>query len=178
MISNPINKVAFNINEKHSNNNSLRRLIHCLFAENLIDKKQVYWDIDHCGYIYKFKKIPYKILFNNMEIYPADTFFNYGEIYLININNQKEIIQTTDYLLDNLEGELDITFNHNNINKLKSDIKNSIDNDINARNYRTQWSTLINTQMEKYNAHYLTDWVTDQYSMRDAALFLDQWGSL
>ncbi|MBO2888791.1 IucA/IucC family siderophore biosynthesis protein, partial [Providencia rettgeri] len=103
MISNPIKKVAFNINEKHSNNNALRRLIHCLFAENLIDKKQVYWDIDHCGYIYKFKKTPYKILFKNMEIYPVDTFFNYGGIYLINNNNKKEIIQTIYYLLEKLE---------------------------------------------------------------------------
>lgn len=178
MISNPIKKVAFNINEKHSNNNALRRLIHCLFAENLIDKKQVYWDIDHCGYIYKFKKTPYKILFKNMEIYPVDTFFNYGGIYLINNNNKKEIIQTIYYLLEKLEGELNITFNNNNINKLKSDIENSINNDINARNYRTEWSVLINTQMAKYNTNYLTDWVTGQYSIRDAALFLDQWGSL
>lgn len=178
MISNPIKKVAFNINEKHSNNNAIRRLIHCLFAENLIDKKQVYWDIDHCGYIYKFKKTPYKILFNNMEIYPVDTFFNYGGIYLINNNNKKEIIQTIYYLLEKLEGELNITFNNNNINKLKSDIENSINNDINARNYRTEWSVLINTQMAKYNTNYLTDWVTGQYSIRDAALFLDQWGSL
>ncbi|NHN52157.1 IucA/IucC family siderophore biosynthesis protein [Providencia rettgeri] len=178
MISNPIKKVAFNINEKHSNNNALRRLIHCLFAENLIDKKQVYWDIDHCGYIYKFKKTPYKILFKNMEIYPVDTFFNYGSIYLINNNNKKEIIQTIYYLLEKLEEELNITFNNNNINKLKSDIENSINNDINARNYRTEWSVLINTQMAKYNTNYLTDWVTGQYSIRDAALFLDQWGSL
>ncbi len=178
MISNPIKKVAFNINEKHSNNNAIRRLIHCLFAENLIDKKQVYWDIDHCGYIYKFKKTPYKILFKNMEIYPVDTFFNYGGIYLINNNNKKEIIQTIYYLLEKLEGELNITFNNNNINKLKSDIENSINNDINARNYRTEWSVLINTQMAKYNTNYLTDWVTGQYSIRDAALFLDQWGSL
>ncbi|MEX9841348.1 IucA/IucC family siderophore biosynthesis protein [Providencia rettgeri] len=178
MISNPIKKVDFNINEKHSNNNALRRLIHCLFAENLIDKKQVYWDIDHCGYIYKFKKTPYKILFKNMEIYPVDTFFNYGGIYLINNNNKKEIIQTIYYLLEKLEEELNITFNNNNINKLKSDIENSINNDINARNYRTEWSVLINTQMAKYNTNYLTDWVTGQYSIRDAALFLDQWGSL
>ncbi|MEX5907048.1 IucA/IucC family protein [Providencia hangzhouensis] len=178
MISNPIKKVAFNINEKHSNNNALRRLIHCLFAENLIDKKQVYWDIDHCGYIYKFKKTPYKILFKNMEIYPVYTFFNYGGIYLINNNNKKEIIQTIYYLLEKLEEELNITFNNNNINKLKSDIENSINNDINARNYRTEWSVLINTQMAKYNTNYLTDWVTGQYSIRDAALFLDQWGSL
>ncbi|MCW4541300.1 IucA/IucC family siderophore biosynthesis protein [Providencia rettgeri] len=178
MISNPIKKVAFNINEKHSNNNALRRLIHCLFAENLIDKKQVYWDIDHCGYIYKFKKTPYKILFKNMEIYPVDTFFNYGGIYLINNNNKKEIIQTIYYLLEKLEEELNITFNNNNINKLKSDIEKSINNDINARNYRTEWSVLINTQMAKYNTNYLTDWVTGQYSIRDAALFLDQWGSL
>ncbi|WP_272674316.1 IucA/IucC family protein [Providencia sp. PROV029] len=178
MISNPIKKVAFNINEKHSNNNALRRLIHCLFAENLIDKKQVYWDIDHCGYIYKFKKTPYKILFKNMEIYPVDTFFNYGGIYLINNNNKKEIIQTIYYLLEKLEEELNITFNNNNINKLKSDIENSINNDINARNYRTEWSVLINTQMAKYNTNYLTDWVTGQYNIRDAALFLDQWGSL
>lgn len=178
MISNPIKKVAFNINEKHSNNNAIRRLIHCLFAENLIDKKQVYWDIDHCGYIYKFKKTPYKILFKNMEIYPVDTFFNYGGIYLINNNNKKEIIQTIYYLLEKLEEELNITFNNNNINKLKSDIEKSINNDINARNYRTEWSVLINTQMAKYNTNYLTDWVTGQYSIRDAALFLDQWGSL
>ncbi|MBO1929987.1 hypothetical protein J4731_24910 [Providencia rettgeri] len=32
--------------------------------------------------------------------------------------------------------------------------------------------------MAKYNTNYLTDWVTGQYSIRDAALFLDQWGSL
>lgn len=178
MINNPINKAAFSINEKHSNNNSLRRFIHCLFAENLIDKKRIYWDTDHCGYIYKLKNAPDKILFNNMEIYPADTFFNYGDIYLINKNNQKEIIQTTDYLLDKLVDELDIKFNHNNINKLKSDIKNSINNDINARNYRTKWLTQINSQMEEGNIRYFTDWVTEQYSVRNAALFLDQWGSL
>ncbi|EHZ6872047.1 IucA/IucC family siderophore biosynthesis protein, partial [Providencia rettgeri] len=86
--------------------------------------------------------------------------------------------QTIYYLLEKLEGELNITFNNNNINKLKSDIENSINNDINARNYRTEWSVLINTQMAKYNTNYLTDWVTGQYSIRDAALFLDQWGSL
>ncbi|WP_239407590.1 IucA/IucC family protein, partial [Providencia rettgeri] len=119
-----------------------------------------------------------KILFKNMEIYPVDTFFNYGGIYLINNNNKKEIIQTIYYLLEKLEEELNITFNNNNINKLKSDIENSINNDINARNYRTEWSVLINTQMAKYNTNYLTDWVTGQYSIRDAALFLDQWGSL
>ncbi|MBW3116977.1 IucA/IucC family protein, partial [Providencia rettgeri] len=107
-----------------------------------------------------------------------DTFFNYGSIYLINNNNKKEIIQTIYYLLEKLEEELNITFNNNNINKLKSDIENSINNDINARNYRTEWSVLINTQMAKYNTNYLTDWVTGQYSIRDAALFLDQWGSL
>ncbi|MBN6366048.1 IucA/IucC family siderophore biosynthesis protein, partial [Providencia rettgeri] len=104
--------------------------------------------------------------------------FNYGGIYLINNNNKKEIIQTIYYLLEKLEEELNITFNNNNINKLKSDIENSINNDINARNYRTEWSVLINTQMAKYNTNYLTDWVTGQYSIRDAALFLDQWGSL
>ncbi|MCK9792053.1 IucA/IucC family siderophore biosynthesis protein, partial [Providencia rettgeri] len=109
---------------------------------------------------------------------PVDTFFNYGGIYLINNNNKKEIIQTIYYLLEKLEEELNITFNNNNINKLKSDIENSINNDINARNYRTEWSVLINTQMAKYNTNYLTDWVTGQYSIRDAALFLDQWGSL
>ncbi|WP_272690671.1 IucA/IucC family protein [Providencia sp. PROV030] len=113
-----------------------------------------------------------------MEIYPVDTFFNYGGIYLINNNNKKEIIQTIYYLLEKLEEELNITFNNNNINKLKSDIENSINNDINARNYRTEWSVLINTQMAKYNTNYLTDWVTGQYNIRDAALFLDQWGSL
>ncbi|MEX5931376.1 hypothetical protein AB6H26_17850 [Providencia hangzhouensis] len=83
-----------------------------------------------------------------MEIYPVDTFFNYGGIYLINNNNKKEIIQTIYYLLEKLEEELNITFNNNNINKLKSDIENSINNDINARNYRTEWSVLINTKWQ------------------------------
>ncbi|MEX6036543.1 hypothetical protein [Providencia hangzhouensis] len=72
MISNPIKKVAFNINEKHSNNNALRRLIHCLFAENLIDKKA-----SLLGYrplwVYFINRKPLIIFFKNMEIYPVDT---------------------------------------------------------------------------------------------------------
>lgn len=178
MTNTPKQTNVLNINTEFSHHNSLRRLIHCLFAEKLIDKKQFYWDFDYCGYIYQSITSSFKILFTDVDIYPANTVLSYGNIYIIDKNNQKEIIQTIDDMLDILKEDLNIAFTPNNLNKLKNDIKNSVDNDINARNFRINWSHDISQQMSKYGFNDLTDWVVHKYSIRDAALFLDQWGSL
>ncbi|MDE5308026.1 hypothetical protein PY546_18095 [Providencia stuartii] len=119
MTNTPKQTNVLNINAEFSHHNSLRRLIHCLFAEKLIDKKQFYWDFDYCGYIYQSITSSFKILFTDVDIYPANTVLSYGNIYIIDKNNQKEIIQTIDDMLDILKEDLNIAFTPNNLNKLK-----------------------------------------------------------
>jgi len=81
-------------------------------------------------------------------------------------------------LIDLIKDELDFRYTTAGIEGLKADITNSINNDIRARQYRQKWNATLSQKITLSGETTFTDYLRHHISPADAAILLDQWGSL
>ena len=174
---------AFYTDRKHAalasaRRNALRRLVRCLFAEKIIDKGLLAFAPEgHGAWLPLWHRLAL-VYFNDLRAAPADTFINHGAITLIEPRGVRTAIETPDQLIDLLRECFDFSPSDEGVAGLKADMANSIDNDALARIYRDAWNANLRSLISSAGASGLVDYLRKQSSVRDAAVLLDQWGSL
>ncbi|MGR6770321.1 IucA/IucC family protein [Pectobacterium brasiliense] len=163
----------------YSNKNALRRLIRCFFAEGILNKNNLRFIEGNSREATLALQGGKGILkFDDISPSPANTYINNGNIYLIHSDGTSFPVTSHERLIDLLRDNFDFHPDESGISGLKKDVGNSIRNDTNARRYRCQWRAEVADAMQQDGQNAFTPWLRRQLSIRDAAMFLDQWGSL
>jgi siderophore synthetase component len=161
-----------------SNRNALRRLIRCLFAEGIIDADRlVFMPESRAAWLPLWSQHAL-LFFSDLEAAPARTFINRGALTLVESNGARSQIERPDQLIDSLRSSFDFTPSDEGVAGLKADIANSIENDALARRYREAWNAALRARIEVADVGGLIRYLHRQMTVRDAAVLLDQWGSL
>lgn len=161
-----------------SNRNALRRLIRCLFAEGIIDPDRlVFMPGSRAAWLPLWSQHAL-LFFSDLEAAPAHTFINRGALTLIESNGLRRPIERPEALIDLLRPSFDFMPSDEGVAGLKADIANSIENDALARVYREAWDAALRTRIEVSEAGGFFSYLHRHMNVRDAAVLLDQWGSL
>ncbi|WER47950.1 IucA/IucC family protein [Cupriavidus sp. WKF15] len=161
-----------------SRRNALRRLVRCLFAEGILDKTRLVLAPHGRHAWFPLWKQQAIVFFDDLEAAPADTFINRGNITLLRADGTRAPLDTHEALIDVLRESFDVEPGDDGIDGLKADMLNSLRNDANVRAHRQGWAEALRRDMAAADAARLTDYLRQQFSTRDAAMLLDQWGAL
>lgn len=158
--------------------NALSRIIRCIFAERLLDNSKVIIYEDKNSVSYPLSDGVSWLHFRNTTVLPANTFINKGDIFLESPVGHEVRISTHEQLIDIIKNELDLSPTDEGIKRFNLDVANSVDNDRLARKHREIWREHITRHMKASGDLFFTHWLRKNNTMRDGAIFLDQWGSL
>lgn len=161
-----------------ANRNALRRLIRCLFAEKIIDPGTLIFTPEGSGAWLPLRDRHALLLFADLEAAPANTVVNRGTLTLIESNGTRTTIDEPDRLIDVLRPSFDFPPSEAGVASLKADIANSVENDVLARIYRDAWNETLRTRIDAAKASGFASHLHEHMTVRDAAILLDQWGSL
>lgn len=161
-----------------SHHNALRRLVRCLFAERLLDPRALRFTPGRREATLPLRDPGTLLRFEDLRPAPAATFVNHGAVAYIAPGEPPRTIETAAQLVDVVRGALDIQPADDAVAALKSDIDNSTANDAQARDHRAGWNAALAAQIGAGGARGLIDHLRQAMSVRDAAILLDQWGSL
>ncbi|WDU60277.1 IucA/IucC family siderophore biosynthesis protein [Pseudomonas poae] len=162
----------------YSRKNALRRLIRCLFAENILDRSALAFTQDGHQATYPLKQSGARLFFSAITLGPADTLVNEGDVVLLTAEGVRQVISRHQDLLDVLRDSFDFEPSDEGVAGLKSDMENSLLNDAHARQYRQHWNARLAQAAQDQGLTSLTDYLRRHLSTKDAAILLDQWGSL
>lgn len=162
----------------YSRKNALRRLIRCLFAEGILDFAALHFTPGTQQATFTLKGGRAQLSFSNILRCPADTLVNTGEVMLHTDEGVRQPIESHQDLLDVLRDSFDFEPTDEAFTALKSDIQNSLLNDAQARQYRQQWNAQLLKGIQETGSSGLTPYLRRHASTKDAAILLDQWGSL
>lgn len=162
----------------YSRKNAMRRLIRCLFAENILDRSALSFSADGNQATFALKNVRAHLFFSDIAMGPADTLINDGDVVLLTDEGVRQVIHSHQDLLDVLRDSFDFEPSDEGIAGLKSDMENSLMNDAHARQYRQQWNARLADITKGHRLDSLTDYLRQHTSTKDAAILLDQWGSL
>ncbi len=158
--------------------NALRRVIRCLFAERIIDKDRLVFAPEGRSAWLPLWQSHSQLFFSDLEVAPANTFVNRGTLTVVESGGTRVDVRSAAQLIDLLRPYFDFAPSDEGVAGLKRDIANSIENDVLARVYRDAWDADLRTRIELAEAGGFADYLRKQLSVRDAAVLLDQWGSL
>lgn len=158
--------------------NALRRIVRCVFAEKIVDPALLVFVPGSRNAWLPLWSTHALLFFADLEAAPADTVVNHGEITLIEADGTRVVIDEPGRLIDLLRPHFNLEPAPDGVSRLQSDMANSIDNDAFARIYRDAWNKDLNTHIATAGASGLIDYLRKQMRVRDAAVMLDQWGSL
>ncbi|MGF6400885.1 siderophore synthetase component [Pseudomonas frederiksbergensis] len=161
-----------------SRKNALRRLIRCLFAENILDRTALSFTADGKQATFALKSARAHLFFSDIAMGPADTLVNDGDVVLLTDEGVRQVIHSHQDLLDVLRDNFDFEPSDEGVAGLKSDMENSLLNDAHARQHRQQWNARLAEQTKDNGLDSFTDYLRQHASTKDAAILLDQWGSL
>ncbi|MBV4467371.1 IucA/IucC family siderophore biosynthesis protein [Pseudomonas sp. SWRI79] len=161
-----------------SRKNALRRLIRCLFAENILDRTALSFTADGKQATFALKNARAHLFFSDIAMGPADTLVNDGDVVLLTDEGVRQVIHSHQDLLDVLRDNFDFEPSDEGVAGLKSDMENSLLNDAHARQHRQQWNARLAEQTKDNGLDSFTDYLRQHASTKDAAILLDQWGSL
>ena len=176
-----------------SHHNALKRLVRCLFAEGLLDARSLRFAADRPGSGQAFLPLrdPSTLLrFDQLRLLPAATVLNQGDIWFVEPGETPFHIETAEQLLDILRGSLKPGPGGDApaspaasdalaaIAALKADVANSVANDALARAHRAGWNAQLAREISASGARGLIAHLQQHASPREAAILLDQWGSL
>ncbi|MCU7249967.1 IucA/IucC family protein [Pseudomonas koreensis] len=162
----------------YSRKNAMRRLVRCLFAENILDRSALVFSASGTQATYPLKNARSHVFFSNIAMNPADTLVNDGDVVLVTDEGVRQVIHSHQDLLDVLRDSFDFEPTDDGVAGLKSDMENSLMNDAHARQYRQQWNARLAAAAKDLGLDSLTDYLRRTASTKDAAILLDQWGSL
>jgi siderophore synthetase component len=158
--------------------NALRRIVRCLFAERIIDKNLlVFAPRSSSAWLPLWDKHAI-LFFEDLWAAPADTFINRGSITLLASDGARTLIDMPHQLIDLLLDQFDFSPSNEGIEGLKADMTNSIANDALARIYREAWNAQLNNCIRSAEVTTFIDYLRGGATLREAAILLDQWGSL
>ena len=158
--------------------NALRRVVRCLFAEKILDKdKLVFAPVGRSAWLPLWNTRAL-LFFSDLEAALADTFTHHGTLTLIEGDGTREDIRSAARLIDLLRPYFDFAPSEDGVAGLVRDIVNSIENDALARIHRDAWNADLRMHIDASGAAGFADYLRTQMSVRDAAILLDQWGSL
>lgn len=158
--------------------NALRRVIRCLFAEKIIDKDLLMFAPQSRGAWLPLWNRHALVFFEDLWIAPAGTLINRGSITLLEAHGARTAIDMPHQLIDLLRDQFDFSPSDEGIEDLKADMMNSIANDALARIYREAWNAQLNKRIDSTGANGFIDCLRRQGTLGEAAILLDQWGSL
>ncbi|WP_230147246.1 IucA/IucC family protein [Pseudomonas brassicacearum] len=156
----------------------MRRLVRCLFAENILDRSALRFCADGSEATYPLKNTRAQLFFSRITLAPADTLISDGDVVLLTDEGVRQVIHSHQDLLDVLRDSFDFEPSDEGVAGLKSDMENSLMNDAHARQHRQQWNARLAQAAESHGLVSLTDYLRQHTSTKDAAILLDQWGSL
>ncbi|MBD9462859.1 IucA/IucC family protein [Pseudomonas sp. Pdm06] len=162
----------------YSRKNAMRRLVRCLFAENILDRSALSFSADGSEATYPLKNARAQLFFSQITLVPADTLISDGDVVLLTDEGVRQVIHSHQDLLDVLRDSFDFEPSDEGVAGLKSDMENSLMNDAHARQHRQQWNARLAQAAESHGLASLTDYLRQHTSTKDAAILLDQWGSL
>ncbi|WP_258187422.1 IucA/IucC family protein [Trinickia symbiotica] len=170
--------------EKHqavrfaSRRNALRRMVRCVFAERIVDSATLVFAPEGTSAYLPLWHRHAVLHFSDLWAAPGDTFVNRGDIVLIGANGARTAVESPDQLIDILRPAFDFPAPDDGVERLAHDVENSIENDVLARVHRVTWEADLRAKMQAASATGLIDYLRSHYSVRDAAVLLDRWGSL
>lgn len=157
--------------------NALRRLVRCLFAEQILDPRALVFAPQGQAAWLPLWDARALLYFNGLRAAPAGTLVLEGGITLLQ-SDSRTAIETPGQLIDLLAPRFDFTPSPEALAALKSDVDNSIANDALARAHRQQWNAALRQAMNATGSQGLVDHARRQMTPRAAAVLLEQWGSL
>lgn len=158
--------------------NALRRLVRCIFAEKIIDMSALTFNPrgrDACIALWSRRAF---LFFDDLQRGAADTLIHRGDITLVESDGRRTPVDDPAQLIDLLLDRFDFKPDEQAIARLKKDVANSMENDALAREYRRSWNVHLDMLVRASGASGLLDYLRANTTVRDAALLLDQWGSL
>ncbi|WEF34276.1 IucA/IucC family protein [Pseudoduganella chitinolytica] len=158
--------------------NALRRLVRCLFAEKIIDPARLVFAPRERGAWLPLWPRQALLHFEDLWLAPAATFVNRGAIELVKADASRTPIDEPGQLIDVLREHFDFAPGDAGVERLRADMANSVANDALARVHRAGWNAELADAIASSGAAGLFDLVRRQYSVRDGAVLLDQWGAL
>lgn len=162
----------------YSRRNALKRLIRCLFAEGILDRRLLVRSPDGRSAWLPLWRQNAILYFPEIWFAPAWTVINHGPVMLISDDSSQRLIEGHAELIDLLRASFDFAPSEEGLSGLKADMENSIRNDVAARRARAAWNARIEQEMHGAGVSNLPDYLRGRRSPRDAAIFLDQWGAL
>lgn len=161
-----------------SQHNALRRLVRCLFAEGILKSDALVFAPHGNAAWFPLWDQHALVYFSSLWAAPACTYLLDGTITLVKADGTKTAIDTPAQLIDLLAPRFDFTPTADSLAGMKDDVANSIANDALARNHRHRWNDALRHAMKAAGARGLVDYVRHHLAPRDAAVLLEQWGSL
>lgn len=158
--------------------NALRRLVRCLFAEKIIDASALSFHPQGRGACLALWSRHAFLFFDELQPGPAGTLSLRGEISLVEGDGRRTPVDDPAQLVDLLLDRFDFAPGEQALQRLKKDVANSMANDALAREYRRAWNAHLDMLVRASGAAGLLAYLRAHASVRDAALLLDQWGSL
>ncbi|MGK9418304.1 IucA/IucC family protein [Pseudomonas cedrina] len=162
----------------YSRKNAMRRLIRCLFAENILDRSALSFCAESNQANYPLKGSRAHLVFSDIAKGPADTVVNDGDVVLVTDEGVRQVITSHQDMLDVLRDSFDFAPTDEGMTGLKADMENSLTNDAHARQHRQQWNARLQKAARDQGLDSLTDYLRQHLKTKDAAILLDQWGSL
>ncbi|WP_460929102.1 IucA/IucC family protein [Pseudomonas sp. MC6] len=162
----------------YSRKNAMRRLVRCLFAENILDRSALSFSVEGHQATYPLKGGRAHLAFSDIAKGPADTVVNDGDVVLVTDEGVRQVITSHQDMLDVLRDSFDFAPTDDGIAGLKSDMENSLSNDAHARQHRQHWNARLAQAAKDQGLHSFTDYLRQHAKTKDAAILLDQWGSL
>lgn len=162
----------------YSRKNAMRRLVRCLFAENILDRSALSFSVEGNQATYPLKGGRAHLAFSDIAKGPADTVVNDGDVVLVTDEGVRQVITSHQDMLDVLRDSFDFAPTDEGVAGLKSDMENSLGNDAHARQHRQHWNARLAQAAKDQGLHSFTDYLRQHAKTKDAAILLDQWGSL
>ena len=161
-----------------SHRNALKRLVRCLFAEGLLDAQALRFSPGGREAFLPLRDPSTLLRFEDLRALPAATVLNHGAIWLVEPGEAPFPIATATDLLDIVRASLDTPPGNDALAVLKADVANSVANDALARAHRATWNMQLAREIAASGARGLIAHLQQQATPREAAILLDQWGSL
>jgi siderophore synthetase component len=158
--------------------NALQRLVRCLFAEGIVDRKRLVFASDGRSASVTLERQQTTLVFEELKKNPADIILNRGPIVRLTLDGSRMPVEAPGELIDLLRDELDFRPTDEAIAGLKKDMANSIENDALARCHRETWNADLRDRIGAGSSTGLVDYLRRHVNTRDAAVLLDQWGAL